>query len=341
MTEKKSLDILLSIVFIGISIYFVYKTIFLINYLLEKPTPVSTVSREITGIKASSDINEQAVLYRSLIERVGPGQAQEELFRSGLPFTGQTHLLNHTVGDYLYEKFGPAGLAQCKDYFLSSCYHGVVLRAIGDKGLPAILQIMNSCKEQSVGLDQCAHAVGHGLLVWSGYQNLTGALALCDREGSKFKGFSFGSCYDGIFMENIWAVHEGTPSPKRWVKEEDLFYPCTDRRITKKYLDACYANQPALVFQLVKGDFKKVGDFCDSVKDFNLKRTCFDGLARQIHPYTNGNIDKTFELCANVPSSWATFCQEAVAKAFASVGDVEGAKKLCGKVVGPKDFCSK
>src|SRR6185503_15409650 len=107
----------------------------------KKTAPVAD-NTEIQQIKTTNNLQEQVGYYKKLIERVGPIQAQEDLYHSGLPFTGQTHLLNHTVGDYLYEKFGAAGLSQCKEYFLSSCYHGFILNAIGTGGLPEVAKVM-------------------------------------------------------------------------------------------------------------------------------------------------------------------------------------------------------
>src|SRR3989344_4473672 len=141
----------------------------------------NTLNSEIVSIKTVRNIDEQVKLYTKLIERVGPEQAQEDLLRSGLPFDGQTHLLNHTVGDYLYLKCGVAGLSQCKVLFLSSCYHGFILHAIADGGMNKVAEVFASCyKEGSTVYIQCTHAIGHGFLANAGYKNLTQALKICD-----------------------------------------------------------------------------------------------------------------------------------------------------------------
>lgn len=306
-----------------------------------KQIPSSEIQpMEIQKIKATDNLNKQTKLYKALIERVGAEQAQEYLYRSGLPFTGQTHLLNHEVGDYLYEKYGNAGLVKCKDYFLSSCYHGFILHAIPD-GLVRIDAIVNECKKfGATVVSQCSHAIGHGFLTWVGYQNLTGALDLCDTMTKRVDNFPSFNCRDGVFMENVWGVHEGKPSPDRWVKADDEFYPCNDPRINPDYLDGCWSNQPSLMYQMFKGDIKRVGEECLKVENPEHRRICFNGLSRQIHPLTKSNVDKTFQLCSLLPTGWVNYCSTTVALSDFSVGGRDSAFKICNKIDGSgKENC--
>lgn len=297
------------------------------------------ISKEIEKIKLAKNIDEQVTLYLSLIKRVGPIQAQEQLFRSGLPFTGQTHLINHSVGEYLYEKYGSAGLTKCKEYFLSSCYHGFLIMAIAAEGMPGVSKIMEECRKSGPAvLSQCAHAVGHGFLANSGYKNLMEALLLCDQVDLPSGLFPLFNCYDGVFMENIWAVHEdGTPSPDRWVKEDDPFYPCNDKRIDEKYLLGCWSNQPALMYQQFRGDIKKVGLECEKVPDMKNKGMCFNGLSRQIHPITAGRVDSVFEMCSLLPTEWNNYCVNTNALAYFGVGDTELPFSICNRVIGQEN----
>lgn len=298
---------------------------------------------EISEIKKLSSIVDQAKIYRKLIERVGPEQAQIDLFQSGLPFTGQTHLLNHTVGDYLYEKYGPAGLVQCKDFFLSSCYHGFILHAISDGGMPQVKKTFEYCLKAGPAVSsQCAHGIGHGFLANIGYKNLTKALQTCDEAIATIPGFPSFNCYDGVFMENIWAVHDGKPSPDRWVKESDILYPCDDKRIDDKYMLGCWSNQPSLAYQMFKGDVKKVAyDVCNKVENPSYKNMCFDGLSRQIHPLAHGSSVKTFQLCNLMPDmKWNNYCVLVNAGASYAVGDRDVPFEICANInEGAKADC--
>ena len=297
-----------------------------------KETTIQTQD-EIAKIKATNSIDEQAKLYRQLIERTGPEEAQEQLLRSGLPFTGQTHLLNHVIGDYLYEKYGTAGLVRCRDYFLSSCYHGFILHAIGSGGIDEINSAMSECsKKGSPVMSQCAHAVGHGFLAWLGYPNLTGALELCDEMEERSNNFPLYNCQDGVFMENIWGIHGGAPSPDRWVNPNDVVYPCNDPRIKYEYINACWSNQPALMYRYFRGDVKKIGEECLKVNDTTHQKTCFNGLARQIHPITKSNVDIAFQYCEQMPQDWIDYCLTTITTADFSVGGRDMSFQICARI---------
>ncbi len=302
---------------------------------------IKVVPGEILAIKATSNLDEQIKLYKALIERVGPAEAQDDLYKSGLPFTGQTHLLNHIVGDYLYEKYGPVGLVQCKEYFLSSCYHGFILHVIGDGGMAKVEDTFNECyKFGSAVYTQCAHAIGHGFLANIGYENLPLALSTCDEAAEKIKNFPVYNCHDGVFMENIWAVHDGAPSPARWVNEKDLLYPCNSKRIEEKYINACWSNQPSLIYQLTKGDLKKVASICFNIENSQYQQTCFNGLARKIHPLARGSVVDTQALCGFMPTTrWSDFCIATNAVSSFSVGDRVVSFEICANIreEGKKD----
>lgn len=296
---------------------------------------------EIQRIKSSRNVAEQTLWYTKLIERKGPAEAQEDLFHSGLPFNGQTHLLNHTAGEYLHEKYGAAGLVLCKDYFLSSCYHGFILRAIGSGGMDAIDEVFGECaKQKKTVVAQCSHAIGHGFLAWAGYRNLTDALKLCDEANGRINGFPIYNCYDGLFMENIWGTHGGQPSPDRWVNPADPVYPCSDPRIEEKYRKACWSNQPHLMYQLFSGDVEKVGKECLKVENAEYQKTCFNALARQIHPLANGDIREVFRLCDFMPSAWVSDCVNDIAVSEFSVGGRDMPFQICALVYEQsKELC--
>lgn len=296
----------------------------------------SSVSfHEMNNILATKDVATQAKAYAALIKRIGPVEAQEALLRSGLPFDGQTHLLNHTVGDYLYKTHGAKGLTYCKDYFLSSCYHGFVLQAIAGGGQKELITIMQECKKAGMAVfPQCAHAIGHGLLAWHGYANLPRALEACDSIRNRLEDFPLFNCHDGVFMENIWAVHEGKPSPERWVRESDPFYPCSEPQIPERYKNACWANQPSLMYQLFGGDIPRIALACYDVQSEEHQRTCFDALARQIHPLIGGDIEEAAAKCALLPDHWSNDCMISIGKAAFSMGDSALPVAICQRLGG-------
>ena len=110
-------------------------------------------------------------------------------------------------------------------------------------------------------------------------------------------------------------------------------YPCNDPRIDKKYILACWSNQPSLVYQHSKGDVKKVADVCIKVKETEFQQMCFDGLARQIHPLTQGKAALAFDLCGNMPNEkWNNFCVYVNAGSSYAVGDRVVPFEICGQI---------
>jgi len=302
----------------------------IIAYYRKQEMPMEN---EIESIKKTTNYDGRAKLYLQLIKRVGAVEAQEDLLKSGLPFDGETHLLNHVVGRYLYENEGPGGLAKCKDYFLASCYHGLLIEAIANKGIEGTYEIMEQCRKSGpTVVSQCSHALGHGFLAWVGYPNLVDALKLCDKANKSVTGFPLFNCYDGVFMENIWAVHEGAPAKDNWVNYTDSFYPCNDKRIPYQYLTGCWSNQPTIMYKIFNGDVKKIGEQCLKINDTILGGICFNGLARQIHPVAKGNLNSVINLCSQMPENWTNYCARIVATSEFSVGGRTLPFEICSSI---------
>jgi len=192
--------------------------------------------------------------------------------------------------------------------------------------------VMRECKKSGPAVfAQCAHAVGHGFLAESGYAEVTDALKLCDKASEAISEFPVFNCYDGVFMENVWGIHDGKPSPDRWVKNNDPVYPCNDKRIAEKYIRACWSNQPALMYQFFKGDIVEVGKECEKVSNEEYQQTCFNGLARQIHPIANGEHAEAFRLCGLLAPHRQSYCIGVIAGAAFGVGDRKMPFVLCAQ----------
>ena len=278
---------------------------------------------EIKQILSLQKVRDQSPYLIKLLDRIGPEKTQEELLRSGLPFTGETHLLVHTIGKYIYEKHGASGLKMCKDYFLSACFHAFIIEDLSDNGMRGLSSTMNSCEKAGINvLSQCSHATGHGFVVWNDY-DLVRALKMCDelaqKPDSNTPAFN---CYDGVFMENLFSVHEGELSEKRWIDDTDPYYPCNDTRIPEKYLGGCWVNQASRMHQMYQGDLKKVAQGCDQVLNPKHQELCYNNFARQIHPMTEGQSGKAFILCTNATGEkWQNYCLNTLVGAAFSVGD--------------------
>lgn len=296
----------------------------------------SSTASAIEAIRSAPTLALQVKEYRALMERIGLEEAQEQLVLSGLPFTGQTHLLNHTSGEYAYQLYGKDALLHCKDYFLSSCYHGALISLMASEGVGVIPEILNRCKAQggTKTYVQCVHAVGHGYVAWFGYAKLPQALETCDRLSLQMEqDFPLFSCHDGAFMENVWAVHDGgAPSPDRWVKKDDNLFPCNSPEINDGWKSACWANQPALLFQQFEGNTARVATVCEALADNEHRGYCLNGLARQIHPLTKSDPHAALSYCNDVSLLNQLGCVISIASADYSVGGRELPFSICGLV---------
>lgn len=302
------------------------------------------IKSQIEALRLAATSARQQKIVQELVLKLGPEQAQDELLHSGLPFTGDSHLVIHTVGTMIYEKYGLEGIAHCRPYFLGACYHGFLIEAIGQRGPQVIAEVWAQCKNAGAAiLPQCAHAVGHGLLVWKN-NSIPDALAVCDSLAKDIDSFVPLNCYDGVFMENIWGPHlheqrlmaslltnlpslspesmASQPVCRRPTIGNDLEYPCDDPRLKPRYLRACWGNQVSLLYRAFQGDLAKVGGKCLSLADSENKEACFDGLARQIQPMTHGKADEAFRLCKTaVAAPWRNNCLAVIASADFSMGD--------------------
>jgi len=318
---KKEIKIVLTLIMV----------VFLLVVFVDNKT---TQPLEIQQILETNSLDRRIALYKNLLAQVGFEKAQEYLYHSGLPFTGETHLLNHASGGYAYEQYGSKGLIYCKDYFLASCYHGAVLNIIATEGIESLENTMGYCWEKGAPVAaQCAHAIGHGLLAWFGYKNLPKALETCDYMINIDTRFPLINCHDGVFMENLWGVHEnGELSKDRWIKSDDPYYPCNDDSIKNSWQKGCWSNQPSVMYQLFHGDLQKVASYCNAVSNPFHQETCYDGLARQIHPLTEGSTNKAFNFCNILTQKWRGFCLISIAQADFSVGGRELPYEICARI---------
>ncbi len=288
---------------------------------------------ELAELLAERDPVRQAKIVRRMAERYGPRETLGFMVRSGLPFTGETHLLVHEIGNVAYERYGQEALKECDDSFLSACYHAVILNELGDHGLKGLGEMVARCGQAGPHvLAQCSHAAGHGFLASSDYE-FGPALASCDQLTLANSAIPLFNCLDGVFMENIFGVHGGAPSPKRLVRAEDPFYPCNI--MPERYQPGCWANQATLMYQLFGGDLRQVAKRCGQVSKPTFRDICYGNFARQIHPLTQGQTERAIALCANADDPWRDRCLITLVSAAFSVGDRERMPyELCAELGG-------
>lgn len=299
---------------------------------LVKSVFVNKYTNEIAIILENQDDDIRSQAYLHLIKRVGPEKAQDMLHESGLPYDGEAHFLNHTVGEYLYQTYGDSGLAKCREYFSASCYHGFLINLIAEHKTADLGKILSDCQRQGEGVFfQCSHALGHGFLAYLGYEHLIEALDKCDQT-AKTTDINLTACYGGVFMENTWGLHdEGGTRP--WIKPDDILFPCDDPRIPGKYLADCWDEQPTLIYKYITQDLKKISDVCQNVVREDYQNRCFRGMARLINPMTQGSLTNKLELCRQLPEKWVDMCLSLNAATSYGQGDRQDVFRICDYVL--------
>ena len=82
------------------------------------------------------------------------------------------------------------------------------------------------------------------------------------------------------------------------------------------------------------GDLEKTTTTCEEAGNDTYTAWCMDNLARQIHPLTNGDPAKSFELCQKEGPRWYNNCLVVNAGSFYSVGGRDQAIFICQNIPG-------
>ncbi len=162
------------------------------------------------------------------------------------------HPVAHSIGrlTFLRAQAVDTSFAACDATCHSGCYHGAMerfLRGNAAEGEHITLQELQvraaSACDPNVEARlhfQCLHGLGHALLYYSGYA-LNASLTICSSTGA---GWNEGSCWGGVFMENVVAAD----SKARDLSPTDVHYPCD--AIDDRYRDTCYQMQTSRMAEM-------------------------------------------------------------------------------------------
>ena len=305
----------------------VYESSFLSSYIPTAQDKDPPEMAEVLSLSPGERVSRTDLIDR-MIQKYGALKTQEYLGRA-LPLTGISHLLVHYIGVYLYRQEGDRALQYCTENFLAGCQHGVIITAIADKGLEGISGIYIYCDRVGTWMGRaCAHGIGHGLLAWVDYGALLDALEFCDRIGDTASSFPIFNCHDGVFMENVFGVHGGKPSEKRWIDRQDFAYPCNS--VPVKYRLGCWANQGSIIYELTAGDLTAIVDTCDTIANYEFKQKCYQSLVRIINPMSSGDSQKGISLCRQFTrGGWRDFCLVNLMQATFALGDRSSPYQIC------------
>jgi hypothetical protein len=222
--------------------------------------------------------------YRDLVRAAGVEAAFAELkdeYEKNEFVRANCHPLVHVIGSVAAELYGdlPATYAQGDPLCGSGYYHGATASFVAKIGAERMLEAGDTlCAElgehpkHSAYHRNCVHGLGHGFMV-AQKNELFAALEACDTLSDSWEREH---CYGGVFMENIMAEGD-TVHPSRYLKADQLLYPCTD--VETRYRDSCYLRQTAYALKMQDNDFSKVFDLCRGVED-DHRPACYQGLGR-------------------------------------------------------------
>ena len=247
----------------------------------------------------TSGCYEQA--FGNLVILDGPKPALIEFakdMQSNTTVQADCHRIAHMMGSAALVRFN-GDVSKAFALGASTCwsgwYHGILERAFADVGSKADAGAVSRklCSGQTIQRTQylyyqCVHGLGHGLMIFSGY-DLPWALHVCDDLKTDWDQTS---CTGGVFMENISSSY-GVKS--RWVKDDDPVYPC--ETVSEKHKLYCYLMVTSRVNQLNGFNWRKTAATCRSVEKDWIE-TCFESLGRDASGFTRENPPQIAGICS-------------------------------------------
>ena len=197
-------------------------------------------------------------LFREMLNTHSTAQALEliQRFEKQDPeLRRDCHPVVHAIGRETFRLKGNIheSFSACDQTCHSGCYHGSVERFLRGEEIYAQAnkhptqaelkqKAASACDPKLSGRlrFQCLHGLGHALLFFSRYQ-LVPSLEACD---ALEEDWSRGSCYGGVFMEN---VANATPET-RDLSPTDYHYPCS--KLIDKYRGECYVMQTSRMVEM-------------------------------------------------------------------------------------------
>ena len=213
------------------------------------------------------------------------------------------HRVAHIIGAASLARFHgnvartfASGWADC----WSGYYHGVLERALVTNGggydRHSLVKVARRlCADRKVLSDtwlayQCLHGLGHGLMIATGY-DLPLALRVCSGLQTSWDAEA---CWGGTFMENFFSSYGFT---SRFVKDDDLVYPCDSAFVSKSQKLPCYQLVTSHVLRVVGVDWDKVAQTCSSVET-GYRSACFQSYGRDVSGQTQRDPEQITALCA-------------------------------------------
>ena len=240
--------------------------------------------------------------YKDIVSNYGSGTAIQDIkqrYNVNPDVVTQCHPLMHIIGRESSKSYGSVSEAyQHGDNFCwSGYYHGVmegIIAKIGIKKLPEELNTICADIPGKESYNFAYYNCVHGL----GH----GIMEVEKDEDNVFDALKTcdylsgewerKSCYSGVFMENIIAA--GYNGTSEFLKPTDPFYPCD--AVDSQYKQTCYLGQTSYALQITHGDFTKVSTMCATLPS-SLRSICDQSLGRDAASYARHDPAGTKAYC--------------------------------------------
>ena len=272
--------------------------------------------------------------FGNLAYEAGPQEALAEFDRamaSDTDVEANCHRIVHTIGSASLARFDgnvaeafAAGSASC----WSGYYHGILERAFTGVSTDEVGGVARElCSDESIQGNgflfyQCVHGLGHGLMIYSGY-DLPWSLSICDGLATPWEQ---SSCTGGIFMENI-STSYGVRS--NWVRDDDPVYPC--QAVKERHKLYCYLMVTSRINELNGFRWRETANTCRTVEP-TWVGTCFESYGRDASGYTRQDPQRIAELCSYTRPQQASCIYGAARDITSNDAGGERAAKLCAIV---------
>jgi hypothetical protein len=250
-----------------------------------------------------------------------------------------THEQAHAFGEALYLVEGLSGLQYCDSSFEFGCYHSFFGVAVLEKGIGVLSEFSDACRAKFGDYNlPCEHGIGHGVLVYTDYENLEQALLLC----KTISDLPTGGCSSGVFMENNFHTMDETREGMFVRPDEgDLFAPCNS--LKEEFQASCYLEQVQWWQSLFNSDFEHIGGLCNTLTQGTENyEACFHGIGNYLAAEAKLQVAEIVTGCARMPdASSQALCHEGASWLVRGDGTgIEDAKKVCTALMGePEEKC--
>jgi hypothetical protein len=226
------------------------------------------------------------------------------------------HRIAHMIGSAALAHFH-GNVARTYSHGSASCtsgyYHGILERAfVRVHSTPGLIRTARSlCRGADIRrrgfLDyQCAHGLGHGLMIQTGY-DLPTALSVCRGLETRWDEIS---CAGGVFMENGSTVY-GLRS--QWLRDDDPLFPC--KQIKLRNRASCYLRVTTQILRTNHFDWPETANRCAALPQ-KWRRYCFRSYGRDATHYPGGKIASILRLC-HLTRTWEGQCLYGAARTIA------------------------